>query len=123
MDAGWFLGEIAKMFWHDRHPRLRKARRRCRKCRRRRRHLLMRRVPMHLIGSSCTRSARFVKTCSAPISSIPIRSSRTKWCRSWNKAGRQARALSQRRLRDMEGGSPRSKAHPAIPNDHLRRSR
>jgi len=26
MDAGWFLGEIAKMFWHARHPRLRKAR-------------------------------------------------------------------------------------------------
>ncbi|MCJ9702198.1 MULTISPECIES: hypothetical protein [unclassified Bradyrhizobium] len=25
MDACWFLAEIAKVFWYDRHPRLRKG--------------------------------------------------------------------------------------------------
>jgi len=25
MDECWFLAEIAKVFWYDRHPRLRKA--------------------------------------------------------------------------------------------------
>ena len=43
-----------------------------------------------VIEHAFARCEPIVRSCSAPISSIPIRSLRTKWCRSWNKAGRQA---------------------------------
>lgn len=41
-------------------------------------------------------STPLVKRRSAPISSIPIRSSGTKWSRSWNKGGREPRSPSRR---------------------------